>query len=61
VIGGGMERAGDILMDAIRASLRRFAYEEPATAVKVIPSLLGDDANVLGVSALAAREVFIHA
>ena len=61
VIGGGMERAGDIFMDQVRAGIRRFAFEEPAAVVKIIPSLLGDNAVVLGATAFAAREVFIQA
>lgn len=61
IIGGGMERAGDILLDSVRAALKQFAFEEPANAAKVVPSLLGEDAIVLGAAALSAREVFIHA
>jgi glucokinase len=61
VIGGGLERAGDIFMDEVKGTVRRFAFEEPAGVVKMIPSLLGDNAVVLGSAALAAREVFIQA
>lgn len=60
VIGGGMEKAGDMLMDAVKLSVRKYAFEEPATAAKIVPSFLGDDAIVLGTAALAAREVFIQ-
>lgn len=60
IIGGGMERAGDILMDPLKATVRKFAFEEPANIVKIVPSLLGDNAIVLGAAALAAREVFIQ-
>jgi glucokinase len=61
VVGGGLERAGDIFMDEVKAAVRRFAFEEPSSIVKMIPSLLGDNAVVLGSAALAAREVFIQA
>jgi N-acetylglucosamine repressor len=60
VIGGGMEKAGDLLMDAVKLAVRKYAFEEPAAAVKIIPSFLGEDAIVLGTAALAAREVFIQ-
>lgn len=60
IIGGGMERAGDILIDPLKATVRKFAFEEPASVVKIVPSLLGDNAIVLGAAALAAREVFIQ-
>jgi len=61
VIGGGLERAGDIFMNELRSSIRRFAFEEPASVVKIIPSMLGESSVVLGAAALAAREVFIQA
>ena len=61
VVGGGLERAGDIFMDEVKAGIKRFSFEEPASVVKVIPSFLGDNAVVLGAAALAAREVFIQA
>lgn len=60
IIGGGMERAGDLLMESVKIAVRRYAFEEPASAVKIIPSFLGEDAIVLGTAALAAREVFIQ-
>ena len=61
VIGGGMEKAGDVFMDALKETIKRFAFEEPASVVKIIPSLLEDNTVVLGAAALAAREVFIEA
>jgi predicted NBD/HSP70 family sugar kinase len=59
-IGGGIEKAGDVFMDSIRETVKRFAFEEPASLVKIIPSILEDNAVVLGAAALAAREVFIE-
>ena len=61
VIGGGVEKAGDVFMDAIKDMVKKFAFEEPASAVKIIPSMLEDNAVVLGAAALAAREVFMEA
>ncbi|MDP3790978.1 MAG: ROK family protein [Candidatus Omnitrophota bacterium] len=61
VIGGGVEKAGDIFMDAVKSTVKKFAFEEPASIVKIIPSMLEDNAVVLGAAALAAREVFIEA
>lgn len=59
-IGGGMERAGDILLDPLKATVKKFAFEEPVNVVKIVPSMLGDNAIVLGAAALAAREIFIQ-
>jgi len=61
VIGGGVEKAGDIFMDAVKEMVKKFAFEEPAGMAKIIPSLLEDNSVVLGAAALAAREVFIEA
>lgn len=60
IIGGGMEKAGDMFMDPLKASVRKFAFEEPVNIVKIVPSLLGENSVVIGAAALAAREVFIQ-
>ena len=60
-IGGGMERAGDIFMDPLKDTVKKFAFEEPVNIVKIVPSLLGESAIMMGAAALAAREVFIQA
>jgi len=61
IIGGGVEKAGDVFLDAIKEMVKKFSFEEPAGMAKIIPSMLEDNAVVLGAAALAAREVFIEA
>lgn len=61
VVGGGLERAGDILLNQVKLNVKKFAFEEPAGIVKILPSILGDNSVVIGAAALAAREVFIQA
>lgn len=61
MIGGGMEAAGDLIFDPIKDAVKKFAFEEPAGIVKIVPSFLGENAIVLGAAALAAREIFIQA
>ena len=61
IIGGGMEAAGDLLFDPLKKAVKEFAFEEPASVVKIVPSFLGEDAIVMGAAALAAREIFIQA
>jgi len=61
VIGGGVEKSGEVFMDAIKETVKKFAFEEPASMVKIVPTLLEDNSVVLGAAALAAREVFIEA
>jgi predicted NBD/HSP70 family sugar kinase len=61
IIGGGMESAGDLLLEPIKNAVKKFAFEEPVSMVKIVPSFLGENAMVMGAAALAAREVFIRA
>jgi predicted NBD/HSP70 family sugar kinase len=61
VIGGGVEKSGEVFMDAIKETVKKFAFEEPSSIVKIVPTLLEDNSIVLGAAALAAREVFIEA
>lgn len=61
VIGGGVEKSGEIFMDAVKETVKKFSFEEPASIVKIMPTLLEDNAVMLGAAALAAREVFIEA
>lgn len=61
IIGGGMEKAGDMFLDPLKESVKKFAFEEPMNILKIVPSLLGENAIVMGAAALAAREVFIQA
>ena len=60
IIGGGIERMGDLLLDPLKEAVKKFAFEEPLGVARIVPSLLGEDAVALGAAALAAREVFIQ-
>ncbi|HTZ48442.1 MAG TPA: ROK family protein [Verrucomicrobiae bacterium] len=53
VIGGGLARASDLFLDALRKSLRQYAQPIAAKHVRVLVSKLGADANLLGVARLA--------
>ncbi len=61
ILGGGMERAGDLILEPIKRMVRRLAFEEPASMVRIIPSRLGENAVSLGSASLVIREIFIHA
>ncbi len=58
IIGGGVERAGELFLGPIKQAVRGLAFEEPANTVKIIPSRLGDSAVALGAAALVLREIF---
>jgi predicted NBD/HSP70 family sugar kinase/biotin operon repressor len=52
IIGGELAGAGDVLLDPIRHAVRRQAVAPAADAVRVVPSALGDRAEVLGAAAI---------
>lgn len=52
LIGGGVANIGDLLFDAIRATVRERAIPALAAGVRIEPAALGDDAGVLGAIAL---------
>jgi glucokinase len=55
VIGGGVARAGDLLIEPIRKALRERVHVMPVEQVEVVLSALGDKAGITG-SALWAAE-----
>lgn len=55
VLGGGMISAGDMLIDTVRATAKRNAFDVPAERAKIVVAELGNDAGVIGAAA-AARE-----
>ncbi len=61
VIGGGLEEAGALLMDAVKKTVSGWAFPEMANACKVIPSRLGENAVALGAASLAIRDTFLQA
>ncbi len=61
VIGGGIERAGSLLLEPVWRAVRRYADEEPASLVDILPAKLGEHATSLGAACWVIREVFIQA
>ena len=58
VIGGGVEAAGPVLIEAIKKMVRTYAFEEMANAVKIVPARLGGNSVALGAASLVIRDVF---
>jgi len=54
IIGGGVARAGDLLLEPIRRTLRERVFVMPVEQVEVVPSQLGNNAGVIGVASWAA-------
>jgi glucokinase len=61
VIGGGIERAGSMLLEPVWRAVKKYAYEEQASLVDVLPAQLGEDAAALGAACWVIREVFVQA
>ena len=61
VIGGGIEAAGPLLLESVKKMVRLHAFEEMATAVKIVPARLGEDTVALGAAALVIRDAFANA
>lgn len=61
VVGGGVEKAGEIILDPIRKTVKKLAFSEQAAIVRIITSALSEDAVSLGAASLAAREIFLKA
>ena len=57
IIGGGVSRAGDLLLEPIRRTLRERVTVMPIEQVEVVPSQLGNNAGVIGVACWAADQL----
>jgi len=58
IIGGGIEKAGDKFLDVVKETVSKWAFEEMASAVKIVPSRLGEDSVALGAASLVVRNIF---
>jgi len=55
VVGGALSRAGDLVLDPIRGSIRRYAIQAAAERVEVVPAVFVERAELLGCLALAIQ------
>ena len=53
IIGGGVAKAGKPLFDSIKKTIKLRSMKNPASFVKVVPALLGEEAGIVGASVLA--------
>ncbi len=61
VMGGGIEKAGELVMGPIKREIKKFTVNRQSERVKVIPSALGENAVSMGAASLAIREIFLKA
>lgn len=60
VIGGGVQKAGDIIFTPVKKMVERLAFRDHLGSLKIISSTLGEDAVDIGAASLAIREIFIN-
>ncbi|MDR7537326.1 MAG: ROK family protein [Armatimonadota bacterium] len=53
IIGGGVARAGELLLGPVRRIVQAEAFERPAAAVQIVPAALGLHAGAVGAAAAA--------
>lgn len=58
VIGRGIEKCGDIFLEGVRNSAKKWAYEESLKVARIAPTTLGEDSIACGASALVMQQVF---
>jgi glucokinase len=57
VIGGRVKDAWDLFIDATIGEINKRAFQYPAERTKIVPSLLGDDAGMVGAAAVAFQRI----
>ena len=58
VLGGGVERGGETVLNVVRRVVKQLAMEEASGIVKIILSRLGEDAVAYGAVCLVTQELF---
>lgn len=58
VLGGGIEKGGELVLNVVRRVVKQLVMEEAAGAVKIILSRLGEDAVAYGAVCLVTQELF---
>ena len=58
VIGRGIEKCGDVFLDSVRNSVRKWAYEESLKIARIVPTSLSEDSIACGAAALVMQQIF---
>jgi predicted NBD/HSP70 family sugar kinase len=60
VIGGGIETAGAVFLDAVRDAVKLMAVPEATDRLRILPASLGENGVPLGAAALVAQNYFVN-
>jgi predicted NBD/HSP70 family sugar kinase len=61
VIGGGLEKGGELMLENIRHTVKKLASKKLAERVNIMPSVVGEGSVSMGAASLAVREIFLRA
>jgi len=56
IIGGGLSNMGERLLEPARGVMRERAYQISASAVRIVPAVLGNDSGLIGAAAWVLRQ-----
>jgi glucokinase len=56
VIGGGVAKLGERLLEPARKIVQERAFPLQASAVKIVPARLGDDSGIIGAAVFARKQ-----
>jgi len=56
VVGGGVARAGELILGSARKMLREHALKNQREHVRILPARFSNDAGVIGAAMLALTE-----
>lgn len=59
IVGGGVEIAGAIFLDAVRDTAKRMAAPEATEKLRITPSQLAEDGVAMGAAALVTQNYFV--
>ena len=59
VIGGGVEKAGSLILDPIKKTVKKLSLKDRSGVIIVLPGILAEEAVSIGAASLAARELFL--
>lgn len=59
IVGGGIEMAGAVFLDAVRDTVKKLSVPEATEKLRIIPSQLGENGVPMGAAALVAQNYFI--
>ena len=57
VLGGGVKDAWDLFIGSTHEEIMKRAFQVPAERTEIVPSLLGDDAGMIGAAAGALQKI----